>query len=153
MKKIIFALSACVLSTPIFAATTTSSIPMSVEIAKQCSFSNVATAIILKEDGSATTAGYSVTCNTPYSIFTDNAKWNGGWNSYISNAQGEQLKTGVSTTALQDGVLLPIHAGSRLNRPGYSVDDYVISFAVTDPITPTTRAGVYTDTYLVDVEY
>jgi len=63
------------------------------------------------------------------------------------------LKTGVSTTALQDGVRLPIHAGPRLSRPGYSVDDYVISFAVTTPITSTTRAGVYTDTYLVDVEY
>lgn len=153
MKKLFLALTTFMLAAPAFAATATSSIPMSVEIAKQCTFSNVASEMILKEDGSDTTAGYTVTCNTPYSIFTDNAKWYDGWYSYISNAQNEWLKTGVGTRAVSDNALVTLHSGTALARPGYSVDDYEVSIHVSTPITATTRAGVYTDTYLINVYY
>ena len=153
MKKIFLAITALMMGCHAFAATATSSIPMSVEIAKQCTFSNVASEIILKEDGSDTTAGYTVTCNTPYSISTDNAKWYEGWYSYISNAQNEWLKTGVGTRAVHDNTLVTLHAGTPLARPGYSVDDYEVSIHVSTPITATTRAGVYTDTYLITVDY
>ena len=153
MKKIFLAITALMMGCHAFAATATSSIPMSVEIAKQCTFSNVASEIILKEDGSDTTAGYTVTCNTPYSISTDNAKWYEGWYSYISNAQNEWLKTGVGTRAVSDNALVTLHSGTALARPGYSVDDYEVSIHVSTPITAPTRAGVYTDTYLINVYY
>lgn len=153
MKKIFLAITALMVGCPAFAATATSSIPMSVEIAKQCTFSNVASEMILKEDGSDTTVGYTVTCNTPYSISTDNTKWHEGWYSYISNAQNEWLKTGVGTRALRDNALVTLHTGTALARPGYSVDDYEVSIHVSTPITATTRAGVYTDTYLINVSY
>lgn len=153
MKKIFLAITALMMGSHAFAATATSSIPMSVEIAKQCTFSNVASEMILKEDGSDTTAGYTVTCNTPYSISTDNTKWHEGWYSYISNAQNEWLKTGVGTRALRDNALVTLHTGTALARPGYSVDDYEVSIHVSTPITATTRAGVYTDTYLINVSY
>lgn len=153
MKKLILAFASLTITASAFAATTTSSIPMHLEVAKQCSFSNVASALILNEDGSTTTAGYTVTCNTPYNIFTDNEKWHEGWYSYISNTQGERLKTGVETIALNDNTAVTLHAGIPLARPGYSVDDYVVNMSVSAPITPITRAGVYTDTYLVNVYY
>lgn len=153
MKKTFLAITALMMGSHAFSATATSSIPMSVEIAKKCTFSNVASEMILKEDGSDTTAGYTVTCNTPYSISTDNAKWYDGWYSYISNAQNEWLKTGVGTRAVSDNALVTLHSGTALARPGYSVDDYEVSIHVSTPITATTRAGVYTDTYLINVYY
>ncbi|WP_445344580.1 hypothetical protein [Acinetobacter bohemicus] len=153
MKKIFLVITVLIMAFPVFAATVSSSIPMSVEIAKQCTFSNVTSEIILQEDGSDTTAGYTVTCNTPYSIFTDNAKWYGGWYSYISNTQNEQLKTGVGTRAVYDNAQVTLHAGIPLARSGYSIDDYEVSIHVSTPITATTRAGVYTDTYLITVDY
>ena len=157
MKKLFLALTTLMLGCPAFAVTATSSIPMSVEIVKQCTFSNVSSAIDLKEDGSVTTEGYTVTCNTPYSIFADNAKWEGGWYGYISNAENERLQTKFKTIALSDNVEVSLHAGRPpLARSGYSVDDYLITAQVdlvNSPITATTRAGIYTDTYLVSVYY
>lgn len=157
MKTIFLAITAMMMASPAFAASATSSIPMSVEIAKQCTFSNVASEIILKEDGSETTAGYTVTCNTPYSIFADNAKWEGGWYGYISNTQNERIRTKFQTRAVSDNAIVTLHAGSPpLPRSGSSVDAYLITAQIdliNSPITATTRAGIYTDTYLVDVYY
>ncbi|OTG88857.1 hypothetical protein [Acinetobacter sp. ANC 3813] len=156
MKKILLAITALMMGGHAVAATTSSSIPMEIEIAKQCTFSNVSSEIILKEDGSVTTAGYTVTCNTPYSIFADNAKWEGGWYTYISNAENERLWTKFKTIALSDNVEVALHVGPRLSRTGYSAENYLITAQVdllNSPIMPTTRAGVYTDTYLVDVYY
>ena len=133
--------------------TTSASVPMSLEIPKQCNFSNIAALVELPTDSSDAVSEYTVTCNTPYQIYTNSEKWEGGWFSYVSNSQHEQLKTGIKTRAVIDAAEVPLRSPQRLSRTGYAEDTYRLTVSVAAPITAITRAGVYTDTYYIYVDY
>jgi hypothetical protein len=153
MKKIFLAMTVLMMGSHAFADVATSSIPMSIEIPKQCTISNLPTAMILQENGAYSVGNYSVTCNTPYTIFTDNRNWANDWYSYVANAQNEWIETGVSTIALRDNTAVPLHAGTPLARQGYAIDHYQVLIRASARITATTRAGVYTDDYLIRIDY
>ncbi|OTG76694.1 hypothetical protein B9T26_02500 [Acinetobacter sp. ANC 4169] len=155
MKKMLLAITTLMMGCPAFAATATSSIPMSVEIAKQCTIADVPSGLILKEDNTWTTENFSVTCNVPYGIYTTSDKWDAGQTySYVSNANNNWLKTQITIQNAQTGTGLPLrYPMVYLPQPGYIKADYSLSMRVSDSITATTPAGLYTDVFHVYVEY
>ncbi|MFH7766138.1 hypothetical protein [Acinetobacter sp. BSP-28] len=142
------------------AATTTASIPMGVEVPKSCSFSNVSSGLVLPEDGSEVQGSFTFSCNM-----------DGGFD--LSTFLDSVNNTGHATVVNSEGIHLPITAtltgngyGSRsLNNASSApfvlyVSGWLnsniqstIKAKLVTPTTATTPAGVYTDTFRVNVNY
>ncbi|MDM1247300.1 hypothetical protein HX005_07850 [Acinetobacter sp. R933-2] len=134
------------------AATTTSSIPMGVDVPKSCTFSNVSAGIILPEDGSEAQGAFSLLCNT------------GSFSTVFS--MDSKAAHGQFQVTNPNGVGLPIEGAVSIFNYDYRLDDsivyggfigqvldYIVKAKLKSPTTATTPAGVYTDTFRVNVTY
>ncbi|MDM1249420.1 hypothetical protein HX005_18840 [Acinetobacter sp. R933-2] len=139
------------------AATTTSSIPMGIEIPKSCTFTNVSAGIILPEDGSEGLGKFTLTCNMDGG-FTTSFRFESLSNSstgQVVNADGIGLETsgvvdaGVHRNLPINGQPMVTYITGYLNR---SID-HIVKVKLKSPITATTPSGVYTDTFYADVTY
>ncbi|MGE8557775.1 MULTISPECIES: hypothetical protein [unclassified Acinetobacter] len=138
------------------AANNTASIPMGVEVPKSCSFSNVSAGIVLPEDGSEAQGSFNHTCNI-----------DGGFNVTYSL---DSRSIGSPKVKNIDGISLPITARIKseccdlsLDNGSQTINFYysflsrpvlgVVTAKLITPTTATTPAGVYTDTFRVNVNY
>ena len=139
------------------AANTTASIPMGVEVPKSCSFSDVSSGLVLPEDGSEVQGSFTFSCNM-----------NGGFSAtYFLDSSSSNTGSSVTNT---DRVNLPIMGRIKVEGFNLSLDSNpqtvnylngwlnrsttgVVSAQLVNPITATTPAGVYTDTFRVNVNY
>ena len=139
------------------AANTTASIPMDLEVPRSCALSNVSSGLVLPEDGSETQGSITVTCNIDggfqviYSLDSISTKGT----PLVKNATGFSLP--ISAQIQSEGWTLPLTTSikglnynfSWLNRPSLGV----IKVSLINPTTATTPAGIYTDTFRVNVNY
>ncbi|MDM1247303.1 hypothetical protein HX005_07865 [Acinetobacter sp. R933-2] len=139
------------------AATTTSSIPMGVDVPRSCTLSNVSAGIILPEDGSEAQGAFTLTCNIDggfNATYSFDSKSNSS-KPRVVNANGVGLET--SGFVEVDGWNLSLDSGSQtlyflatwLGRPATAI----VKAKLKSPTTATTPAGVYTDTFRVNVMY
>ena len=139
------------------AATTTSSIPMGVDVPKSCTFSNVSAGIIVPEDGSEVQGNLTINCNTGSfsavssmdSVATHNAL-------QLTNANGIGLPTVSSLSIPRFAINESLARNLVFGYGGFFGStplDYIIKIKLASPVTATTPAGVYTDTFRVNVTY
>ena len=141
------------------AVTTTASIPMGVEVPKSCTFSDVSTGLVLPEDGSEVQGSFTFSCNM-----------DGGFD--LSTFLDSVNNTGHATVVNSEGGSLPITATLTSSSYSRSLDNAssgpwihfisgwlnrniqsTIKAKLVTPTTATTPAGVYTDTFRVNVNY
>ncbi|TCB66176.1 hypothetical protein E0H81_05925 [Acinetobacter terrestris] len=141
------------------AANTTASIPMGLEVPKSCSFSDVSSGIVLPENGTEAQGSFTFSCNM-----------DGGFD--LSTFLDSVNNTGHPSVVNSEGVSLPITA--TLTSPSYSrsLDNAssgpwiqfisgwlnsniksTIKAKLVNPTIATTPAGIYTDTFRVNVNY
>lgn len=143
------------------AANTTASIPMGVEVPKSCSFSNVSSGIILPEDGSEVQGSYILMCNIDggFQAHYSLDSLNNSSNSSVHNTNGTALPISVHLWA--PNTVLNHTLNSQLNNLPHSFNfgwlnkpiQTFIKVQLVNPTTATTPAGVYTDTFRVNVNY
>lgn len=142
------------------ATTTTASIPMGVEVPKSCSFSNVSSGLILPENGSEVQGSFTFSCNMDggfdLSTFLDSVNNTG--HPAVMNNEGIRLPITATLTgnfyankSLDNASSQPwiFFIGGWLNSNIQST----IKAKLVTPTTATTPAGVYTDTFRVNVNY
>lgn len=139
------------------AATTTASIPMGVDVPKSCSFSDVSTGIVLPEDGSEAQGSFTLSCNidggfnATYSFYSKN----NNSSPRVKNMEGTSLpitarvKSACCDLSLDNGSETIYFNYSWLNQPILGI----VTAKLVNPTTVTTPAGVYTDTFRVNVNY
>ncbi len=127
-----------------------SNIPLVVNIPKQCSINNPNDQLVIPTDGTASTANYSVTCNTGYSIWTGTDNYStSDWATHVTNGTSS-LKTFLGTTGPRGTNIIIQGVNSY---PGSSVDNFTLSASLANPVSATQTAGNYTDTYHIVVSY
>lgn len=142
------------------AATTAANMLMGVDVPKSCTFSDVSSGLALPENGSEVQGTFTLTCNM-----------DGGFN--LSTFLDSVDNTGHPTVVNSDGASLPITVTLTSNVYGSrSLDNAssgpfiwflstwlnkniqsTIKAKLVTPTTATTPAGVYTDTFRVNVNY
>ncbi|RFC81197.1 hypothetical protein [Acinetobacter sichuanensis] len=130
---------------------------MGVDVPRSCTLSNVSAGIILPEDGSEAQGAFTLTCNidggfTATYSFDSTSSYS---SSRVVNANGVGLETSGSIQVA--GWNLSLDTGSNglhfiqtwLNNPIPAI----VKAKLKSPTTATTPAGVYTDTFRVNVTY
>lgn len=156
MKKIFLAITALMLGGHAIADTATSSIPMGLDVPKSCTFSNVSTGIIVPEDGSEAIGNFTYKCNMDYgfssSVSMDSIDQDGY--ASLKNSTGQKLPISALVNNMITYPDLNMketwQAGSGFLN--YTVNGYV-KIKLKSPVTATTAAGVYTDTFRVTITY
>ncbi|NNH40068.1 Csu type fimbrial protein [Acinetobacter terrae] len=143
------------------AANTTASIPMGVEVPKSCSFSDVSSGLVLSEDGSEVQGTYTFKCNIDggFTAFYSLDSLNNSGNSSVRNTNGKTLPTSVHLWA--PNTVLNHTLNGQLNNIPHSFNfnwlnvpiQTFIKVQLVNPTTATTPAGIYTDTFRVNVNY
>lgn len=139
------------------AATTTSSIPMGVTVPRTCVLSGISSGIVLPEDGSEVQGAVTLTCNIhdSFSITYSLDSVAHSQTAQVSNSHGVALP--ISATVNNDFLNSPLNSYSPTltfwgNWVGYPITT-VVKAKLRSPITATTPAGVYSDTFRVNVTY
>ncbi|MGE8540213.1 MAG: hypothetical protein ACN6NX_02850, partial [Acinetobacter sp.] len=143
------------------ADTTTASIPMGVDIPKSCTISNLSSSVVVPEDGTDTTGGFTMICNIPdftVRITTDSLE---SGNLQLKNPNGVGLPMNIRVNYSVGGTI-----SNNVTNLGSSTRDWytrhgtvgtpvgaILNFNLSNPTTATTPAGVYTDTFRVNVNY
>ena len=143
------------------ADTATASIPMGLDVPKSCSFSNVSTGIIIPEDGSEAQGTYTLKCNIDggFNAYYSLDSLNNSGNSSVQNNNGLTLPTSVHLWA--PNTVLNHTLNSQINNVAHRFlfnwlnvpIQTFIKVQLVNPTTATTPAGVYTDTFRVNVNY
>lgn len=138
------------------AATTTASIPMGVDVPKSCTFSNVSAGIVVPEDGSEAVGNFTYSCNMDYgfssSISLDSITQDG--HASLKSPIGQQLPISVQASNLSN--YPDLNKAEVWNAGGgflnYIINGYV-KIKLRNPVTATTPAGVYSDTFRITLNY
>ncbi|MEZ2903430.1 hypothetical protein HLH14_09595 [Acinetobacter sp. ANC 4282] len=140
------------------AANTTASIPMGLEVPKSCSFTDVSTGIVIPENGSEGVGSFTFQCNVAFTSefqSESSAVWGSGKSSVLS-ISGKKLETVIKLNLPQFGYSnSPLPHGWVWANWGYRAQAQTGSIAISlkEPITATTPAGIYIDTYKLDLYY
>jgi bifunctional ADP-heptose synthase (sugar kinase/adenylyltransferase) len=143
------------------AATTTASIPMGVEVPRSCTLSNVSSSIVVPEDGSEATGRFTMNCNVDvYNFYITTDSLEAG-NLSLQSTNGVKLPLQINQTYMFNSVAYGNILLSASNRqwsangilPIGAPIDAILKFKLMNPTTATTPAGVYTDTFRVNVNY
>ncbi|MDM1765448.1 hypothetical protein, partial [Acinetobacter sp. 226-1] len=143
------------------AATTTSSIPMGVDVPRSCTLSNVSAGVIVPEDGTEATGGFTIICNIDtYTFYVTTDSLEAG-NMHLKDGNGHQLPFKINQSYLYNSVSYGNYDLDSSTRNWYANGilpigapvNAVLKFKLQAPTTATTPAGVYTDTFRVNVTY
>lgn len=143
------------------AATTTASIPMGVDVPRSCTLSSVSSGVIVPEDGTEATGGFTIICNVDtYSFYVTTDSLETG-NMHLKDVNGHKLPFRINQSYLYNSVSygnFDLDASSKQwfangILPVGAPVNAVLKFKLTAPTTATTPAGVYTDTFRVNVTY
>ena len=143
------------------AANTTASIPMGLDVPRSCTLSNVSSSVVVPEDGSDATANFTMICNVnAYNFYVTTDSFEAG-NLSLQSANGVKLPVQINQTYMYNSVpygnLLLTASTRQWNANGIlpigAPVDAILKFKLTNPTTATTPAGVYTDTFRVNVNY
>lgn len=146
----LLALTACAFTQ---AETATGSIEISLNVPKLCTISIPNKVVNLNPNGSASNTSYSVTCNTPYTITNKSANYNNFQSNVVHTVdKNVQLKTLITTTG-PNNVNVPIQYATGPEFKGQSVDTFKLNFKLAEAVKATQLAGIYKDTYTIDVKY
>lgn len=139
------------------AATTTSSIPMSVNVPKVCVLSDISAGIILPEDGSEVQGAVTLTCNLDggfHATYSLDSRTNHTL-PQVTNSNGVALP--ISASVHVENWDLILDQGAKTLNYNYSwtgrPSTAVVKAKLRAPTTALTPAGVYTDTFRVNVTY
>ena len=133
------------------ADSTSAEIPLSMEIKPLCTIDTPTKQVVVPVNGTSATAKYTVTCNTGYSIAVSSRNYFSDRTNLVNAANNQSLYTLIGTKGPNNSDIGIMYAGKAF--PGSSVDQYNLDVRLNSPVTATTLAGTYTDTYKILVTY
>lgn len=143
------------------AANTTASIPIGVEVPRSCTLSNVSSSVVVPEDGSEAIGRFTMICNVnAYNFYVTTDSLEAG-NLSLKSENGVKLPVQINQTYMYNSIpygnFLLTASVRQWNAnnilPIGAPIDAILKFKLTNPTTPTTPAGIYTDTFRVNVNY
>lgn len=143
------------------AANTIASIPMDLEVPRSCALSNLSSSVVVPEDGSEATGSFTMVCNIPYFTFRITTDSLDQGTLQLRSPNGNALPMNIRVNYSVGGTIF-----NNETNLGSSTRDWftnhgtvgtpigaILKFKLTNPTTATTPAGVYTDTFRVNVNY
>lgn len=123
-------------------------IPITLEVPKKCEVTG-ANPIVLDKNGTAKSSSYTISTNTPYVLNLSLRNTGTATQTYVRHNDDSDER--VSTTVSTKKGSTPVSLGSS-NHEGVSNDNYTVTVS-NAAVTPLQRAGTYSDSYLISVQY
>lgn len=127
-------------------------IPIKLTVPKKCTISDPKD-LVLKTDATNVSSSYSVTTNTHYVLNLSTANANTNPNTFVKNASGGTIDTVIATAKTSGSAGPAAPTWGNNNYAGLSVDNFTVTARTKLPVSATTAAGDYTDTYKIRVYY